>query len=138
MGKITGFLEFGRNDRDYEPVEERVKHWREFVLPLSRAFGRLQQATVEVARRGLGDPFEAGAAAADYLRLFGLTALAHAWARMAEVALDKAAQDATGFYAAKLGTARFFMQRLLPQTGALSAAIMAGGASMRSFEDAAF
>ena len=34
MGKITGFLEFERNDRDYEPVEERVKHWREFVLPL--------------------------------------------------------------------------------------------------------
>ena len=35
MGKITGFLEYERTDRDYEPVEERVKHWREFVLPLS-------------------------------------------------------------------------------------------------------
>ena len=34
MGKITGFLEFERDDRDYEPVEERIKHWREFVLPL--------------------------------------------------------------------------------------------------------
>src|SRR6476619_2287986 len=34
MGKITGFLEFERSDRDYEPVEQRVKHWREFVLPL--------------------------------------------------------------------------------------------------------
>ena len=34
MGKITGFLEFERKDRDYEPVEERIKHWREFVLPL--------------------------------------------------------------------------------------------------------
>src|SRR5712675_3039195 len=34
MGKITGFLEFEREDRDYEPVAERVKHWREFVLPL--------------------------------------------------------------------------------------------------------
>ena len=34
MGKITGFLEFERSDRDYEPVEERIKHWREFVLPL--------------------------------------------------------------------------------------------------------
>ena len=36
MGKITGFLEFERSDRDYEPVEQRVKHWREFVLPLPR------------------------------------------------------------------------------------------------------
>jgi glutamate synthase (NADPH/NADH) small chain len=34
MGKITGFLEYERNDRDYEPVEKRIKHWREFVLPL--------------------------------------------------------------------------------------------------------
>ena len=34
MGKITGFLEFERADRDYEPVEVRIKHWREFVLPL--------------------------------------------------------------------------------------------------------
>jgi glutamate synthase (NADPH/NADH) small chain len=34
MGKITGFLEFERNDRDYQPVEERIKHWHEFVLPL--------------------------------------------------------------------------------------------------------
>jgi glutamate synthase (NADPH) small chain len=31
MGKITGFLEYEREDRHYEPVEERIKHWREFV-----------------------------------------------------------------------------------------------------------
>ncbi|MBI4273255.1 MAG: glutamate synthase subunit beta [Rhizobiales bacterium] len=34
MGKITGFLEIERDDRDYAPVEERVKHWHEFVIPL--------------------------------------------------------------------------------------------------------
>jgi glutamate synthase (NADPH/NADH) small chain len=34
VGKITGFLEFERNDRDYQPVEERIRHWNEFVLPL--------------------------------------------------------------------------------------------------------
>ena len=34
MGKVTGFLEFERNDRDYQPVEERVRHYKEFVLPL--------------------------------------------------------------------------------------------------------
>jgi glutamate synthase (NADPH/NADH) small chain len=34
LGKITGFLEYEREDRDYEPVAERLKHWREFVLPL--------------------------------------------------------------------------------------------------------
>ena len=34
MGKPTGFLEFERRDRDYTPVEERLKHWREFAEPL--------------------------------------------------------------------------------------------------------
>ncbi|MDX2201727.1 MAG: glutamate synthase subunit beta [Hyphomicrobiaceae bacterium] len=34
MGKITGFMEFDRKDRHYRPVEERLKHWKEFVVPL--------------------------------------------------------------------------------------------------------
>jgi glutamate synthase (NADPH/NADH) small chain len=44
MGKITGFLEYERNDRHYEPVEERIKHWREFVLPLPEEENKTQAA----------------------------------------------------------------------------------------------
>src|SRR5881397_2737329 len=44
MGKITGFLEFERQERDYEPVAERIKHWREFVLPMPEADVRKQGA----------------------------------------------------------------------------------------------
>src|SRR6201988_2388629 len=44
MGKITGFLESGPSDRDYESVEERIKHWREFVLPLPEPDTRTQAA----------------------------------------------------------------------------------------------
>jgi glutamate synthase (NADPH/NADH) small chain len=44
MGKITGFLEYERTDRDYEPVETRIRHWREFVLPLPEAETRTQAA----------------------------------------------------------------------------------------------
>jgi len=44
MGKITGFLEFERNDRHYEPVEQRIRHWREFVLPLPETDTRQQAA----------------------------------------------------------------------------------------------
>ena len=110
----------------------------EFILPLSKAFGRLQQCTAELARRGLSDPTEIGAGATDYLRLFGLTALAHQWALMAEAALRGDGGETPEFYAAKLATARFFMQRLLPETGALASAILAGGDSMMAFDDAAF
>jgi glutamate synthase (NADPH/NADH) small chain len=34
MGKPTGFKEFDRVERKYAPVEERVKHFRDFVIPL--------------------------------------------------------------------------------------------------------
>jgi glutamate synthase (NADPH) small chain len=44
VGKVTGFLEFEREDRDYEPVEERIRHWREFVLPLPEEDYRTQAA----------------------------------------------------------------------------------------------
>ena len=44
MGKITGFMEFDRRDRHYRPVDERVQHWREFVVPLSEAETKTQAA----------------------------------------------------------------------------------------------
>ena len=83
----------------------------EFVQPTAKAYGRLQRATLWIAQKGLADPEEAGAAASDYLRLFGLTALAYLWARAAEVSLEKANGEAGDFHAAKLATARYYMQR---------------------------
>ena len=44
MGKVTGFLEYEREDRDYEAVDERIRHWREFVLPLPEQDYRTQAA----------------------------------------------------------------------------------------------
>ena len=44
MGKITGFLEIDRNERKYTPVGERLKHYREFVIPLSEKDTRDQAA----------------------------------------------------------------------------------------------
>ena len=110
----------------------------EFVLPLAKAFGRLQQATAWVAQQGLRDPEEAGAAATDYLRLFALTALAYLWARMAEASLRQPDGMPAEFYAAKLATARYFMQRVLPGSSGLFAAIMAGKAPVMDLEDSAF
>ena len=105
-----------------------------FAESLGKAFHRLQLCTAELARRGLADPTEPAACASDYLRLFGLTALGWAWARAAEVSLPQT--DA--FHRAKLATARFYMAKILPQTGSLMSSIMAGGSVLSAFEDAAF
>jgi len=44
MGKVTGFLEIDRKDRTYAPVEERVKNYAEFVVPLDEQGTRDQAA----------------------------------------------------------------------------------------------
>ena len=44
MGKVTGFLEFDRQDRKYRPAPERVRHYNEFVIPLSEETNRDQAA----------------------------------------------------------------------------------------------
>ncbi|MFQ5775434.1 MAG: acyl-CoA dehydrogenase C-terminal domain-containing protein [Kiloniellaceae bacterium] len=110
----------------------------EFVLPLAKAFGRLQQATAWVARQGLRDPEEAGAAACDYLRLFALVALAYMWARTAKVVLAVPEGEREAFHNAKLATARFYMSRILPQTSGLFAAINAGKQPIMAPEEAWF
>jgi len=121
---------------DYVAAKKTDPALTEFVVPLEKAFGRLQQATTFVAQRGMARPDEAGAAASDYLRLFGLVALGYLWARTAEDCLPKAGQDA--FYRAKILTARFFVERLLPQTGSLLSAITSGAKTMMEFDEAAF
>ncbi len=128
--------------RFFHPVDAYVRarlenpELAEFVLPLAKAFGRLQQASALVAQKGLADPEEAAAAATDYLRLFGLTAYAYLWARMAEVALPKAegAGDDAAFYRGKVATARFFMAKLLPESTALFAQIGAGAKPVMALE----
>ena len=146
---------FGRNLRqffhpvaDYIVAHEGNEQMAEFIGPLAKAFGRLQQATGFVAQKGMAKPEEAGAAATEYLRLFGLTALAYLWARMAEISLAKTAgatathdgvdPDPDGFYKAKVLTARFYYERVLPETSSLLAKIMSGGKTMMAFEEAAF
>jgi len=44
MGKPTGFMEILRRDRDYEPVADRIGHFREFVKPLPEEEVRRQGA----------------------------------------------------------------------------------------------
>ncbi|HEY1856461.1 acyl-CoA dehydrogenase C-terminal domain-containing protein [Acidocella sp.] len=106
-----------------------------FIAPLQIALENLQVATGHIMETGMSNHDEIGAASADYLRLFGLTALGFVWARTAQLSLPKADES---FYKAKLTTAKFFMQRLLPQTGALLASIQSGAEVMMEMEDAAF
>lgn len=115
----------------------------EFIGPLAKSFGKLQQTTAWIAEKGMADPEEGAAAATDYLRMFGLVAVGFMWARMAKVSLERLEnedleEEDKVFYRTKLATARFYCLRLLPQTSGLAVAAMAGADTVMSLEDEAF
>jgi acyl-CoA dehydrogenase len=64
----------------------------------------------------MAKPDHAGAGAYDYMHLFGLVALGYMWARIAEAAHAKMGTGAAPAMNAKLVTARFFVERMLPET----------------------
>ncbi len=110
----------------------------EFIKPLSKAFNQLQQATQWVVNNASAKPVHAGGASVDYLNVFGLVTLALMWAKMAKIALEKQDDDDADFYKAKIMTARFYMQKLLPQTDSLITTIQAGSDSLMDFDEAYF
>ncbi|MEM7406683.1 MAG: acyl-CoA dehydrogenase C-terminal domain-containing protein [Pseudomonadota bacterium] len=110
----------------------------EFVMPLEAAIDALEEAFEWLLEQAARDPAAPGAAATDFLKLMGHTGVAHMWAGMAAVSLDKVEGDNTGFYARKLTLARYFMQRLLPETTSLIAAIRSGSDLLMALDAEAF
>jgi 3-(methylsulfanyl)propanoyl-CoA dehydrogenase len=111
-----------------------------YVAPLTAALGHLQQATMWLMQNAMAKPDNAGAAATDYLGLFGLCALGYMWCRMAETAQAKIASSngAADRLKGKLVTGRFFMERMLPESAAHLARIQAGAASLMELPAEAF
>ena len=44
MGKVTGFMEYGRLEESYEPIAKRIKSYDEFVITLKEDQARIQSA----------------------------------------------------------------------------------------------
>ena len=98
--------------------------------PLAAALERLERST-RLLQELRGDTAGLGAAAVDYLRLFALLGFGWVWLRMA----DAAGTDSPAARR-KRPLARFFMDRMLPQSLALEAAIAAGAGSLTEIDEA--
>lgn len=105
---------------------------------LAASIERLSDVTESVIKSAATDPNAVGAASVEYLELFGLTAYAYVWARMAKVASDNLEGDSSGFYDAKIKTANFFFSRLLPKAVSLCESIKSGSGDMMSLDVASF
>jgi hypothetical protein len=109
---------------------------REFIEPLTIALDDFTELTHYLLAKSKENINEIGAAANDYLHVFGYTAMAFVWAKMAEVALEK--ENSDDFYQAKIKTARYYFSRLLPRRVSLIASAKAGSEPLFDIDDELF
>lgn len=107
----------------------------EFTQSLAEGFTKLQQATAHIMQKGMADKEEAGAAATDYLRLFGYVAVCFMWCKMVKVCFAKKDEE---FYKTKIATGRFYIYKIMPKCEALFKCITSGKATLMALEEAAF
>jgi len=131
--------EFGKLVQQFIAENASSVEMNEFVTPLADLGDKVQKLTMEIGLKAMNDPQEAGAAAVSYLRVIGHLVFAYFWAKMARVALDRVgAGDADPFYRAKLATARFYFQRLLPETAYHIRAARSGAKNLMELESEQF
>ncbi len=104
------------------------------LAELNKEWGEL---TMEIGAGAMKNADEVGAASVDYLMYSGYVLLAWFWAQMAQLAQRKlaAGEGDANFYTAKVQTARFYYERILPRTLAHAAAMRAGAESTMAISE---
>jgi alkylation response protein AidB-like acyl-CoA dehydrogenase len=128
--EIGDFCEENRNDERLAPFTKTIK----------KGLNDLQAATMWFMQNAMAKPDNAGAGATDYMHLFGLVILGFMWGKSAKAAYEKldAGDARTAFLNNKLVTAKFFMERLMPETALRKARIETGADSVMALDAAAF
>jgi hypothetical protein len=128
--EVRGFCDEHAADDDLKPFIEPLRDWVREWQDLSGHIGEAAKV----------NPEEIGAASVDYLMYAGYGVTAYLWARAAEVSQRKL-MDGTeepGFYQAKLQTARFYFERLLPRTRLLAVTMMSGADNLMEMAEESF
>ena len=119
---------------------KEIEKLARFAEALEKASQQLQAATMWLMQNAMKNPDNAGAAAHHYMHIMGIVATGLMWLRMAKAAaalLDAGEGDAT-FLEAKLVTARFFAERIMPDAGALRRKIEGGADSLMALDPEMF
>ena len=110
---------------------------KEFIEPLAKLNKEWGDLTMKIGMSSMQNRDEVGSASVDYLMYSGYVTLAYLWAKMAKVAQTKLAEGTTeeDFYGAKVKTARFYFQRILPRTASHAVTMLAGADSLMDLEE---
>ena len=107
---------------------------------LEKAVGQLQAGAMWLMQNGMKDPNNAGAAAYPLMTMMGIVAIGWMWLKMARAAqaqLD-AGEGGKAFLEAKLITAGFYAERILPDAGALRRKLEGGAEAIMALPVEAF
>ena len=103
---------------------------------LEKASGQLGSATMWLMQNAMQNPDNAGAGAVHYMHILGIVSTGLMWLRMAKAAAEllEAGEGDARFLEAKLVTARFFAERVMPDAGALRRKIEGGAESLMAID----
>ncbi len=146
MRKVAGskgslFKVFSDEVNAYIEENSNDSAMSEFITPLSEALADLTELTTDLLTKSADNKNELGASANDYLHIFGYTAMAYVWAKMAKVSqagIDNSGESGNEFYQSKLHTARYYFTRLLPRRISLIASAKSGSDCMFDISDELF
>ncbi|MBU3005540.1 acyl-CoA dehydrogenase C-terminal domain-containing protein [Paraglaciecola arctica] len=121
--EILGFCK----DKSMISSNPHKRQMNKFVWALSKNVANWQQYTMRLALKAKKDRDIVGSASVDYLMYSGYIVMGYFWAQMAQTAYEKLAGDVENrdFYRAKIKTAEFYFERLLPRTKSLAKTMMA-------------
>jgi len=134
FGLVEKFISENKGDEDLAA----------YLTPLSTGLDRLKDTTNWLAENALQNFDHAGAGAADYLRIFGIVTVGFMWAQIAKKSLERLGEIKSGaegnasFYEAKLVCARYWMERMIPDTASLAERAKAGSDTLMALDATEF
>ncbi|MFV5313291.1 acyl-CoA dehydrogenase C-terminal domain-containing protein [Acinetobacter schindleri] len=128
-----------------EFIAEYIQEIRDFTNALDADLNFIKDATLDAAAEveavtqhiieaAKENPEYANGAAVDYLHAVGLLSFSYMFARIAHAAKDKQGE----FYQNKLGLARYFVQRILPELALRITKVKAGSEALTQFSEEYF
>ncbi len=138
VGSQGGLLrQFIAEITDFCNKHEGDRQMANTIATLKSHCDEWERITTQITMRAMTDADEVGAASVDYLMYSGYIVLAYMWARAQATALNALADEGcteTDFYQAKISTAQFYYDRLLPRTRSLVATMEAGADSLMALD----
>jgi len=113
------------------------RQMNKFIWPLSKAVANWQKNTIRLSLKAKKNRDIVGSASVDYLMYSGYITMAYFWAQMAQAAYEKLATDVENrdFYRAKIKTAEFYFERILPRTKSLATTMMADPKTLMQLDE---